>query len=458
MREFDAHAPLPSPVEATAGLPLLVLMTCLLAAAFFSTNYDWRISTYDYYTLAPDDAEALVAAGNSARKVAYTLIGLCGAVLLVRPSRQPRRYASWPLFLLGGYLLTCAASVIWSEDPQLTLKRVGILLFCAVGVMGAVRHLSARNLLDVAVVIAALLIAIGLFAELRLGTFRPLAPGYRFAGTVHPNTQGAYCAMLVLGSFFAIRQQRRGKLLFVVLFVLAGGALLLTKSRTNLAGCLLALSAAWLLGRSRATKTAVAISFPLAVTSLLVAALLCGIELTAGLDAMARWGRPDLESGFEALNGRLPLWNYLLGFVGEKPLLGYGYHGFWSPQRIFEVSIEQEWTIATAHSVFIDVLLGVGLVGGAFLGLGLALAMGRVARRCLTTGDATDGFLFSLVVFALVSACFESSVAQPTSFDAFVIACAVVHAVTAPLPCRRPARQTESRPLPGHPQASVGMV
>jgi len=59
--------------------------------------------------------------------------------------------------------------------------------------------------------------------------------------------------------------------------------------------------------------------------------------------------------------------------IAQRPLLGYGYHGFWTPDRVYEMSLEQEWTVPNAHSTYLDVVLNTGLLGGAVLGFCLVV-------------------------------------------------------------------------------------
>lgn len=415
-----------------APWPMIALIAFVLGTAFFVNEVDWQISTYENYSLEADDAEALVATGSSSRKVTYAAIGVLGTMLLLVASRQPRRMTSLTMMFLAAYVLICGASVAWSDDPALSLKRVAILLFCLLGAIGVAKHLDGRNLLNLTVLIAMFLIGIGVATELALGTFRPFDADYRLAGTVHPNTQGSYCAVLAIAGFFGAKGSTRGRIFYLAAFAIGIGLMLLTKSRASCAGCLLALAAAWLLSAGRVGRTFAGVGGPLAVCLILIASLLAGLELTSQIDQAARLGRPGLESGVEGLNGRVPLWTHLMALVGERPLLGYGYNGFWTPARIYDISSEHEWTIATAHSVFIDVLLNVGVIGGLLFGIGVAMALFLAGRRCLRTRGSGDTFVFALATFGLVSGMLESGFAQPTGFDAFVAACGLLYAVMLP--------------------------
>ena len=101
---------------------LIALIAIVLGTAFFVNEVDWRISTYEDYALEADDAEALVATGSSIRKVSYVAIGLLGVLLLLAASRQPRQFVNPAMAFLAGYVLICGLSVVWSDDPALSLS------------------------------------------------------------------------------------------------------------------------------------------------------------------------------------------------------------------------------------------------------------------------------------------------------------------------------------------------
>ena len=408
---------------------LIALIALALGTAFFVSEVDWHISTYENYSLEADDAEALVATGSNTRKAIYATIGLLGGLLLLAASRQPRRLANPTMMFLATYVVMCCASIAWSDDPILSIKRVAVLGFCILGAIGVAKHLNALDLLKLTVVIAFFLVGMGVCTELALGTFKPFNGNYRFAGTVHPNTQGAYCAVLAIAGFFGAKGPTRGRFVYLAALALGIGLLLLTKSRASCAGCLFALSAAWLLSSGRVARTFACVGGPLAVCLILIASLLAGMEVTSELDRAARLGRSELESSVAGLNGRVPLWTHLMSHVSERPLLGYGYNGFWTPQRIYEISSEHEWTIATAHSVVIDVLLSVGMIGGLLFGITFAMTLYQAGRRCLQTHAAGDTYVFALAMFAIVSGVFESGFAQPAGFDTFVVACGLFYVV-----------------------------
>ncbi len=220
-------------------------------------------------------------------------------------------------------------SILWSEDPALTVRHVSVLVFCSLAALGIARQLTLRELCLLALVVTAVHIVNGIRTELTLGTFHPLAADYRFAGTVHPNVQGPYCALLALSAGFLAGRVRRGRLVLWSICLAAVVLLLLTKSRT--------VCAALVVGVLVYQSCRLSWHKWLAITTTVVgslAALGClGLLLTDDLEDQAAKlvliGRPDEA---DSLSGRVPLWQELVPHAAENLLLGHGYATFWSPR------------------------------------------------------------------------------------------------------------------------------
>ena len=115
----------------------------------------------------------------------------------------------------------------------------------------------------------------------------------------------------------------------------------------------------------------------------------------------------------EALTGRVPIWTELLGYVRARPLQGYGYESFWTAKHIEDVSDDLQWPLREAHNAYLDAVLSVGLIGVATF---LAAVADRAApRRGRVSRDGRPRLRLHLrvLVFGMVDACLESSMAGP---------------------------------------------
>ena len=206
--------PLQPAAETPSSPPGRTLMVCstiaLLTAAFYCIEHDSQVSTLEVFSVAGDELAEKSAEGDATRRLAISAIGLFGAMLLLRRDGRPLGLHSSAGWLIAGYLAWCGMSMLWSETPSLTLRHFGVLLLLGVGALGIARHFDPNALCLIALPVAAMLIANGVRTEIALGTFHPLSPEYRFAGTLHPNLQATYCAMMTLSAAFLASRAKRG--------------------------------------------------------------------------------------------------------------------------------------------------------------------------------------------------------------------------------------------------------
>lgn len=412
-----------SAIEPAARPAAVLLLAVFVAGVFFVTEHEPDMPLRDNFAATADEFAADVEGGNRARQVAFLLLAAVGGLLAVRGPSVAARGDVWLAGCVLAYVAWCLASVLWSPEPGLTTRRWSVLACGFLGALGISRRLNLAQLCLMSVLIAAAYAAVGLYTELKLGTFRPDRADYRFAGTVHPNTQGMNLAILCLAGYCLLREGvPRGKGVLVAALVLAGGLLVLTRSRASLAGLLLGLAAIWLVHVPLKSKVVAFVSGGGLLSAAAAAALLQGVDLVTALETAVLLNRQDQV---ESLTGRLPIWNELLPYISRRPLTGYGYDSFWTPERIDAVSIDMEWGVREAHNAWIESLLSTGAVGTVLLALAALGGARRAGRRCRNTGRATDGFLTGLIAFGLLNAALESSMAQPMCAP-FLMACGVM--------------------------------
>ncbi len=426
MLESDTIEPLAIDNEPHASFFLVAFVVVFFATAFIATDFYWDVSTYDDYALPADEVESQIESGSSIRKLCFVGVGMFGLLLCVLPSRQKLQAITLPSLLLLSYVVLCYASVAWTDIGWLTIKRLITSTFSLFAIFGVAKHLSLRDLLNTAIAIGSIFIGISLLAEFSHGTFNPLSSSYRFAGIIHPNGQSGVCGIVAIAAFFGMRDAERGKVLYMVLFMFAISLVMLTKSRAAIAGVVAGIFCTWYLFASREKQAVVGLSLPAVIGAGMIVLLLFGVELTSSATTAAELGR-GASGDIGSLNGRVPLWEHLIERVLERPILGYGYQGFWTPQRVYEVSLEQGWTIPSAHSLVLEVLLGTGFVGGLLFALGLVVVFVQTARICLQSERADTLFVFAALIFSMFGGIFESGFADPGGFETFITGAAVFH-------------------------------
>jgi exopolysaccharide production protein ExoQ len=281
----------------------------------------------------------------------------------------------------------------------------------------ACSRMSAEQILRLTFVTTLGYVAVGLATEGVLGTFRPWEPGYRFAGTLHPNIQGMNCALVLLSGVSLAHASPRWRPALTVVLPLALILLLLTRSRTSLAALLLALLFYALLSPLRRRRLLLAASLCLAGSFFSFAGLVG--QGSAALRETIQLGRVDSDP--RTLTGRTEVWRECLTYARERPWLGYGYDGFWFPGRIEEVSEAVRWPITHGHSAYVEVLLGLGCIGLAAFVCILAMGMWRASRIALETRSTAELFAPALLVFCAVQGLLEPTIVTASFLTFFYL-------------------------------------
>jgi hypothetical protein len=86
------------------------------------------------------------------------------------------------------------------------------------------------------------------------------------------------------------------------------------------------------------------------------------------------------------------VWDDVIPYIRQRPILGYGYGGFWTPTHINDISEEEKWGVAASHSAYLDCLLALSLIGGIYRSF-------RYYRHTRDPGFAFGGAL--ILYFAL---------------------------------------------------------
>lgn len=406
------HHPDPS----TTNRRLWWLTVVVIGAVFFFVAHNFQVSRYEGFAPWSDSEGSPEAGRNVAKGLALSLVGLLGAYLFLRRDGRPIRLTGWLPALVLGCLAWAAASVLWSIDPGMTLRRLAVLMFCTLGAAGIARQFRPRDVALMALAISGVYLLLGVAAEAALGTFRPWSPGDRFAGTVHPNTQGAHLVVFCLAAFCLAKwrgfseNDTRARAWLWALFAVGLVFLLLTKSRTSCATLAIALAVLWLLDVSLRTRVLVVLGAGLVLCAAALTSTLFGLDMDDQFVEIAMLGRQE-ESA--ALTGRIPIWTELLGYVRARPLQGYGYKSFWTTKHIEAISDDMQWPLREAHNAYLDGVLSVGLIGVAVFFAAVFAGLRRAAVAYRKSGDPGFALTLCLLVACTVSACLESGMMSP---------------------------------------------
>lgn len=400
------------------------LLYLFLIVIFFITQHDLYYSLQDRYSPAAEEYADKVYEGSPLRRISFILLGVYGVISLTRKWGSPLRINGVQGWIIIGYLFWCIASLAWSINMEITLRRLVLFAMLCLGSLAAARRFSYRDFLIFVFLVGALYMVIGLIAEFALGTFRPWMSWYRFSGTVHPNTQAINGAMVYLSSVTLYRTaSRRGRYVFVMTAVAAVLLMLLTKSRTGTAGAILAPIGFWALNLRKTHKFIIFSVLMVVITS---TALLRDVAVPA-LQQSIQLQRDDVNEESDAtLTGRIPLWIDAFTYINRRPVTGYGYGAFWTPEHILEIAALHSWAPNQGHSSYIDRLLDLGYTGMLAFSLVFLLSLRRAYLLRYRNGIVEYGFLGTILVFCLLDSMLESIILHPNVIS-FVSMVALAH-------------------------------
>jgi O-antigen ligase len=301
--------------------------------------------------------------------------------------------------LLVGLVALAFVSTFWSIDAGATFRRsIWLALTMSFSLYLAWRY-SWRRLVEV-LGYGFIALIVGSFATALIapsvGIMSAEHPGAWSGLWTHKNTLGGIMALgVAIGAAAAVvARERRNLWIGVALgaFVLV----ILSTSKTALIASALGLAimAACALMR-RGPVAAIVVS----------AGALGAIVLGAGIVLLA----PDLLVGALGrdltLTGRTDIWEAAARFVEAKPWLGYGYYAFWLPDEgpAYWVRQAVNWQVASAHSGWLELALGMGRIGVALFALQLLATMKRGAATILDThaGLWAPAFLATFALYTL---------------------------------------------------------
>lgn len=346
--------------------------------------------------------------------------------------------------LLPAFVGLIVASTLWSTQPDAAF-RDGITI-AGITVVGY--WLVVRFPLRQIVGITAAAFAVGTVFQLTVISFAP-AYGAMEDGWVgvfkNRNIFGRHLSLALLVFLIAARFHRRFRMALyggsaVVVFML-----LHANSKTSLVVSLVTPVMGMVFTAFRARRTlygAVAITI---VTMMVGAGFLVSNNLDTITEALDR--QPNLS-------GRTEIWRWALPSVGERPLFGFGWHGFFTTDWAgpAHTVYTRLGLTAHAHNALLQYALTVGVVGAA-IAVALYLRLIVRAARVVRHYQGSVG-LFPLLYasYAVLNSVTEYGVIAPDShFLLFVVA------VAAAGPGRRDALTLNRSFVPFRPEVSSAL-
>ncbi len=330
--------------------------------------------------------------------------------------------------LLTIFVLLAPISVLWSVDPDVTIRRsVAYTLTTLFAYYLVVRF----ELLDI-LRLTGVAMMFGTFANL---VFIQVLPQFGRTPTraefginsgswtgvfVTKNALGLNTVLTIVVFLILARADKKRRIIYYPFALLNFYIVVFSDSKTSYANAVLlsGMLVLYLVFRSRKQLFG-AVAFAMASGVVVATAF-----VTANLAFIA--GRLERDV---TLSGRTPLWTDVITAIKEKPILGSGWSSFWngwgSPAH--EIWIEHAWAPPHAHNALLDYALQLGVVGaGVFIALFVRSVI-RATRHIRDTKGPLGLMPLIILSLTLLASITESGViGRNHAWVLFVVAVLVV--------------------------------
>jgi exopolysaccharide production protein ExoQ len=313
--------------------------------------------------------------GDKITQTLGLLLILASVALFVRGYRSKNGIGAGGLLALAtiAFLFLSAG---WSLEPAATVRQAVLYLFVVLGSIGIANTLDGNDYMDLLRRICFWSAIASLFL-LAVSPSNAGSPGVDFQGIFpHKNFLGQVMATGVLASLHVMRVDRRRRIRNIFnLFVFIGVALA-SASATACLAIFAFCCANWIISLLQRGPAGMLIG-TLHVLVLVPIVVVVAVDPSPILEMIGK---------DPTLTGRTEIWNYVIDAISLKPLLGWGYFGFWTfnnPTAV-EISETVRWIVPQAHNGLLEMLLNVGVVGTAIF-IFLFLRNVTLAIRCFGT-------------------------------------------------------------------------
>jgi exopolysaccharide production protein ExoQ len=340
--------------------------------------------------------------GKTGDKVTQSvnLLGIGISLFLFWLSRQqPTRVGRALPFAIAAFLLT---SAFWSADPRLAITQGILYFFIVLGFIALVELWDA----DALICLVAKVIAVCAVLSLISSTHKAYGD---FNGIFsQKNVLGQVMAAGVLAALHGWRTRRSP--IYLMIVVLCATVAFLSQTTTSL--LVIALFVAIdILGRLCLRGGGLR---ALGVVGAIIAAAVVIFFLLNEAMFLEMLGKDP------TLTGRREFWPYVIDYIYQRPLFGWGYLGFWTPANPAATSITETigrehevWlTLANAHNTLLEMLLEIGVVGTTFF-VALMTRYAIVAMRCLNGPAKQLGLSTLMMMSGLTILCISEVVLLP---------------------------------------------
>lgn len=342
---------------------------------------------------------AELSADNTALQVVWLGIYVISLCLILARSKQLIRVVNRDklLLLLVGIALF---SYFWSDLPTLTLRRgvalTGTTLF---GIYLVTRY-TPSQILRLVVWTLSIGALLSVVFAIVLPSYGVMSGGAWRGIYMHKNWMGRLMGLNAVFLLLLAEGNRRYRWLLWAGVGLSVGLVLLSTSKGALVTCLALLL---LLPLYKSLQLKYTFVVPFSIIAILVSTMVA-LWIAENLEFIV----VDTLGKDLTFTGRTSLWEIVIEMIKQRPLLGYGYNGFWrglqGPSAL--VLDAASWAVPHSHNGFLDLWLDLGFLGVLVFVLGFVMSVIRAIRWLRLTKKVEDIwpllFLSGILLYNLV--------------------------------------------------------
>ena len=335
--------------------------------------------------------------GDLIRQICYLIVFFTIGVIAIQ--REGLRTLDAMPVMLAALLVWCALSALWSPEPDVTIRRVGLEVVVVLSVVLGINNLGVERCLRILRLVLALVLIVNWISIpiLPQAVHLPNETDPSIVGDwrglyFHKNITGAVCAVsAMLFLYYAIRDKSRADWLLLAATI---GFLIMTRSKSSMGLLPLAVGAgaiyywAWRRPLDRAIISIVALLF----------AALAATLILLNYDAIAH-----ILADPQEFTGRTAIWQAEAGFIRDHPWLGSGFGSFADTGALSPLHdyVGASWVDAVSHghNGYLQLTVTLGFVGLALGLIAVILTPAAAFWRIDDMDRLLKAFLFSLFVF-----------------------------------------------------------
>jgi O-antigen ligase len=413
-------------------------------------------------SIGPAETQQKLGESNLSNRILQIGI-IVGSMLVAIAYRQVAIRILMRSPLLIAFVLLAFASALWSDYPAITLRRDFALMAPLLLAYAAACRYETDTLVKLfgwatlvfigaSVVVVFVIPSIGIMRD----AYSPELNGAWRGITTHKSSFGYMLLLAFQVLIWRAATERAWRWTHILVALVVVAICFKARSATALLGMAISVGFCAVLV-ARRTRTHWGWMLEVTFWAGLIGALLA---LPLVLDIVL-----ELFGKDASLTGRIPLWNSLMPFLAQRPILGWGYGAFWIAGSTQTLLVQQlnPWSPPDAHNAFLGVALELGLLGAGIAILILLSTLSRAYRLSRNGGPAWSLYLTVMLGVYVESCMTESPILAIGSISTFLLAYAHfslvkhrlrVEAGTASdfgenLPTKPAAPQPSPHPTPG---------